>query len=94
MIDRQLCPQCGHVMLHGKSVPAPLTPRQTEILRFIEAVLTERGWAPSFADIAKHFGYRSLATVHEHLTTLQRKGYIARRYNECRSITLLTETAA
>ena len=45
--------------------------------------------APSFEEIAEHFGYQSLATVHEHLSNLERKGYIRRGYNESRAIEVL-----
>ena len=48
----------------------PLTKRQKEILDFITGFIEERGYAPSFEEIAKAFGYSSLATVHEHLREL------------------------
>ena len=48
-----------------------------------------QGYAPSFEEIAEQFGFQSLATVHEHLTNLERKGYIRRSYNESRSIEVL-----
>lgn len=63
-----------------------LTKRQREILDFIESFIQNYGYSPSFEEIAKFFGYRSLATVHEHLTNLERKGYIRRNYNESRSV--------
>lgn len=66
----------------------PLTKRQKEILDHIGAFIEERGYAPSFEEIARHFGYASLATVHEHLSNLERKGYIRKAYNESRSIEL------
>lgn len=69
----------------------PLTRRQKEILDFVDAFLGERGYAPSFEEIAAAFGYSSLATVHEHLSNLERKGYIRKSYNESRSIELLSE---
>src|SRR2546422_1359384 len=53
----------------GDSVP--LTRRQREILDFISGHITERGFAPSFEEIAARFAFRSLATVHEHLTNLR-----------------------
>ncbi len=65
-----------------------LTKRQREILDFVEAFLRDRGYSPSFEEIADHFDYRSLATVHEHLSNLQKKGYIRKNYNESRSIEL------
>ncbi len=67
----------------------PLTKRQREILVFIEEQIKAQGYAPSFEEIAEHFRFQSLATVHEHLTNLERKGYIRRTYNESRSIELL-----
>jgi repressor LexA len=67
----------------------PLTKRQKEILTYLEGHIQERGYAPSFEEIAEHFSFQSLATVHEHLTNLERKGYIRRSYNESRSIELL-----
>ncbi|MCK5650354.1 MAG: transcriptional repressor LexA [Gemmatimonadetes bacterium] len=72
----------------------PLTRRQKEILDFVDAFLGERGYAPSFEEIAAAFGYSSLATVHEHLSNLERKGYIRKSYNESRSIELLSEDGA
>ncbi len=69
----------------------PLTKRQKEILDHIQSFIDERGYAPSFEEIADHFGYSSLATVHEHLSNLERKGYIRKSYNESRSIELVSE---
>jgi repressor LexA len=67
----------------------PLTKRQKEILDFIEGFLEENGYPPSFEEIAHHFGYTSLATVHEHLENLRVKGYIRKSYNASRSIELV-----
>jgi repressor LexA len=67
----------------------PLTKRQKEILTYLESHIQERGYAPSFEEIAEHFAFQSLATVHEHLTNLEKKGYIRRSYNESRSIEVL-----
>ena len=71
----------------------PLTKRQKEILDHIDGFIDERGYAPSFEEIAHHFGYSSLATVHEHLSNLERKGYIRKSYNESRSIELVKADA-
>ncbi len=67
----------------------PLTKRQREILNYLSSYAEERGYAPSFEEIASHFNYNSLATVHEHLSNLERKGYIKRSYNESRAIEIL-----
>lgn len=66
-----------------------LTKRQREILDFIEEFIETSGYSPSFEEIASFFGYRSLATVHEHLSNLERKGYIRKNYNESRSVELV-----
>ncbi len=66
-----------------------MTKRQKEILSYLELHIRDHGYAPSFEEIAVHFGFQSLATVHEHLTNLERKGYIRRTYNESRSIEVL-----
>jgi repressor LexA len=72
----------------------PLTKRQKEILDYIESFIDDQGYAPSFEEIAESFGYSSLATVHEHLSNLERKGYIRKSYNESRSIELVARDTA
>ncbi len=67
-----------------------LTKRQREILDYLTGYITEHGYAPSFEEIAETMGYGSLATVHEHLSNLERKGVIKRSYNESRSIEVLS----
>ncbi len=67
----------------------PLTRRQSEILTYLRSYIDDRGYAPSFEEIAEQFSYQSLATVHEHLTNLERKGYIHRTHNESRAIEVL-----
>jgi repressor LexA len=71
----------------------PLTKRQREILTYLAAYSEQNGFAPSFEEIAEQFDYNSLATVHEHLTNLERKGYIKRSYNESRAIEILPTEA-
>src|SRR5512146_1065409 len=71
----------------------PLTKRQREILNYLTAYSEQNGFAPSFEEIAENFDYNSLATVHEHLTNLERKGYIKRHYNESRAIEILPTEA-
>jgi repressor LexA len=69
----------------------PLTKRQREILDYLAAYIEEKQYAPSFEEIALHFSFSSLATVHEHLTNLEQKGFIRRSHNESRSIELVPE---
>lgn len=68
----------------------PLTKRQREILDYISGYIDEHGYAPSFEEIAEAMGYGSLATVHEHLSNLERKGVIRRSFNESRAIEVLS----
>jgi repressor LexA len=63
-----------------------LTPRQKEVLDFLVQFSEERGYSPSFEEIASGVGLASLATVHKHITALEQKGYLQRRFNESRSI--------
>ena len=67
----------------------PLTKRQREILNYLTLYSEQNGYAPSFEEIAEKFSYSSLATVHEHLSNLERKGFIKRSYNESRAIEIL-----
>jgi repressor LexA len=68
----------------------PLTKRQREILDYLTGYISEHGYAPSFEEIAETMGYASLATVHEHLSNLERKGVIRRSYNESRGIEVVS----
>lgn len=65
-----------------------LTKRQREILDFIDGFISGNGYAPSIAEIGRHFGLSSPATVHAHLANLQRKGAIRKAWNRSRSIEL------
>jgi repressor LexA len=68
----------------------PLTKRQREILDYLAAYIDQHGYAPSFEEIAETMGYASLATVHEHLTNLERKGAIRRSFNESRGLEVVS----
>src|SRR5471032_2924778 len=66
-----------------------LTKRQKEVLDYLVAFETKHGYAPSFEEIGKGLKLTSLATVHKHLSTLQKKGFIRRGYNQSRSIEVM-----
>jgi repressor LexA len=68
-----------------------LTPRQKEVLDFLVHFNEEHGYSPSFEEIAEGVGLASLATVHKHITALEQKGYLRRRFNESRSIEVSPE---
>ncbi|NWF82857.1 MAG: transcriptional repressor LexA [Bryobacteraceae bacterium] len=63
-----------------------LTPRQKEVLDFLVRFTDRNGYSPSFEEIAEELNLASLATVHKHITSLEQKGYLRRRFNESRSI--------
>jgi repressor LexA len=55
-----------------------LTRRQAEILDFIDSVIRRRGYPPSVREIGKEFGISSTKGVVDHLTSIEKKGYIRR----------------
>ena len=63
-----------------------LTKKQSDILQFITAYLTEHGYPPSYQEIADHFRLSSRATVHEHIQALRKKGYVAFKEGVKRSL--------
>jgi repressor LexA len=69
--------------------PVALTKRQKEVLDYLVSFETKHGYAPSFEEIGKGMKLTSLATVHKHITTLEKKGFIRRGYNQSRSIEIL-----
>ena len=66
-----------------------LTKRQKEVLNYLVGFLNKNGYSPSFEEIAHALKLTSLATVHKHLSTLEKKGFIRRGYNQSRSIEVL-----
>ncbi len=65
-----------------------ITPKQKRILEFIARFTTQNGYAPSQHEIAKEFGYKSLGTVQDFLTRLQKEGYLEKSWNAKRGIKL------
>ncbi|HHO68983.1 MAG TPA: transcriptional repressor LexA [Gammaproteobacteria bacterium] len=68
-----------------------LTPRQAEILEFIQEFAEEEGCPPTRAEIAEAFGFRSANAAEEHLRALERKGMIELVPGSSRGIRLLVE---
>lgn len=62
--------------------------RQQQILDFIKQFIQANGSAPTLRNIADAIGVSSLATVHEHLQSLEQKGLIKRKSGKIRSIEL------
>ena len=66
-----------------------LTKRQYRVLAFLDSFVRRNGYCPSYDEVRKALGLASLATVHKHMNTLQRKGYIRRDPNRSRSIEVI-----
>ncbi|MEV8548300.1 hypothetical protein AB0L04_00395 [Streptomyces glaucescens] len=65
-----------------------LTDTQERILRYIREQITERGEAPTVAEIGEHAGMTSRASVHYQLRELETKGAIRRDRYRARGIRL------
>jgi len=63
-----------------------LTPRQREVLEVIEQFQRERGFPPSVREIGTAVGLTSPSTVHAHLSTLQKLGFLRRDPTKPRAI--------
>ncbi|MBI3771035.1 MAG: transcriptional repressor LexA [Deltaproteobacteria bacterium] len=63
-----------------------LTKRQKELVDYLDGYITKRGYAPTLEEIGQHFGLSSLATIHKHLTNLEKKGLIRRKWNRSRAL--------
>jgi len=63
-----------------------LTRRQKQVLDFLVGFINRQGYSPSFEEIGGALGVSSLATVHKHLETLAKKGFVRRGYNQSRSV--------
>ena len=66
-----------------------LTRRQRQLYEFIANFVQTHGYSPSFEEIREGLGLNSLATVHKHVTNLEKKGLLHRDANRSRSIDLL-----
>jgi repressor LexA len=56
----------------------PRTHRQKEILDYIGSFIKRHGYEPSYAQIARHFGVSSKATIAKHIEALERRGLLSR----------------
>lgn len=69
-------------------MPPVIYTRQRQILDFISQFIDANGSAPTLKQIAQAIGVSSLATVHEHLQALEKKGLIKKRIGDARGIEL------
>jgi repressor LexA len=66
-----------------------ITRRQRQVYEFISEFVQKNQYSPSFDEIRLGIGLSSLATVHKHISNLEKKGLLTRDYNRSRSIDLL-----
>src|SRR5450432_4251913 len=66
-----------------------ITKRQRQVYDFISDFVQQNQYSPSFEEIGQGLDLNSLATVHKHITNLEKKGLLTRDYNRSRSIDLL-----
>ena len=69
-----------------------LTPRQREILNVISQSMQDRGYPPSVREIGEAVGLISPSTVHNHLNTLQKMGFLRRDPTKPRAIEVRFDT--
>lgn len=66
-----------------------ITRRQKQVYDFISDFVGRNGYSPSFEEIGGGLGLSSLATVHKHISNLEKKGLLRRDYNRSRSIDVI-----
>lgn len=74
-------------MSYGK-----ITAKQQEILEYIKQQILERGFPPSVRDICEAVRLKSTSSVHSHLETLEKNGYIRRDPTKPRAIEILDDS--
>jgi repressor LexA len=73
-------------------MPITLYRRQKQILEFISQYIQKFGYSPTLQQIAEAIGVNSLATVHEHLQALAKKGLIRRYKGAVRGLEIISKT--
>ncbi len=57
-------------------MPVPITPKQKEVLDFIVDFIHERGYSPSYREIAQGLNLASPSTIHLHIQALRERGFL------------------
>lgn len=66
--------------------------RQKELLSFVDSFIQGHGYGPSYREIMRALGYKSVSTVATHLEGLITKGYLRKRDNSARSLEVIRTT--
>ena len=69
-----------------------LTAKQKQILEFIKEEILNRGYPPTVREICETVGLKSTSSVHAHLSTLERNGYIRRDPTKPRAIEICDDS--
>ena len=69
-----------------------ISPKQKEILEYIKDQILQRGFPPAVRDICEAVHLKSTSSVHSHLETLEKNGYIRRDPTKPRAIEILDDT--
>lgn len=72
-------------------MPPILYPRERQILEFVAQFIQRHGYAPTLKEIGQSVGLSSVATVHEHLSKLEAKGYIRKLVGSKRGIEVIRD---
>jgi len=72
-------------------MPEPLSKKQEEVFSFLKKQIRKKGYPPTVREICDAVNLSSTSTVHAHLETLERKGYIRRSPTKNRSIEILED---
>ena len=68
-----------------------ITKKQTEILEYIKTQILNKGYPPSVRDICQAVDLKSTSSVHAHLETLEKNGYIRRDPTKPRAIEIIDD---
>ena len=71
-----------------------ISAKQTEILEYIKEVTLSRGYPPTVREIGEAVGLKSSASVHAHLATLEKNGFIRRDPSKPRAIEIVDDDFA
>lgn len=66
------------------------TKRQRELLNFVDGFIQGHGYGPSYREVMRALGYKSVSTVAIHIDGLITKGYVRKRDNSARSLEVIT----
>ena len=69
-----------------------ISKKQLEILEYIKSQILERGFPPAVREICEAVNLKSTSSVHSHLETLEKNGYIRRDPTKPRAIEILDDS--